>query len=68
MFTTAHKCLLSLPLLSMPQVASHAGLAVPQPVPKGSGLQHVQDIDVALKAQQAERVAQAAAEPAGVST
>jgi hypothetical protein len=52
----------------MPQVASHAGLAVPQPVPKGSGLQHAQDIDVALKAQQAERVAQAAADPAGVST
>lgn len=56
-----------LPLLLL-QVASHAGVSVPQPVPKGSGLEHAQDVDVSLKAQQAERVAAAAAEPAGITT
>lgn len=40
---------------------------MPDPIAKGSGLEHAQDVDVATKAQQAERVAHAAAAPAGVS-
>lgn len=65
----SHQSFHPLPPVLLMQVASKAGLTVPQPI--GPQTAHVTaavgDADVAQKAQQAERVAHAAAAPAGVS-
>lgn len=54
--------------LSSVQAAKQAGVAVPEPIAKGTGLAHGQGVDVATKAQQAERVAHAAATEAPEGT